>query len=92
MAQSDGAGDVLDGLEHVVVVVPVDGEVDEAQEVREEDGPKGLEGLEGGGGLVGDFELQDHDGDEDGWWDAIAECFEPAFGAWWDLLCEMRGL
>jgi hypothetical protein len=60
-------------LQHVVVVVPVDADVDEAQHVTEEHRPQRRQRRDAG--AVRHFQLQHHDGDQDG--DrAVAESFE----------------
>ena len=60
-------------MKHVVVIVPVDAQVDEAQNVAQEDGNQRRESL--GTRAVRHFQLQHHDGDEDGD-HAITERFE----------------
>src|ERR1017187_3766145 len=70
----DAAADAFGGLEEVVMVVPINADVDEAQDVAEEDGQERFQGGEVGG--VRDFQFQHHDGDDDGE-DAVAEGFEP---------------
>src|ERR1051326_3142014 len=71
------AGDVPRGVEHVVVVVPVDRQHDEAHEVREKRGPHRPQCREVG--AARHFQLEDHDRDEDRD-HAVAERFEPALG------------
>src|SRR5450759_4047207 len=68
------AGDAPGDVQHVMVVVPVDGEVGEAQHVADEHVPQPPQVTE----LVAvrDREPQHHDRDEDGD-DAVAESFEP---------------
>src|SRR5215471_14051796 len=66
--------DFLNRMKHVVVVIPIDTQVDEAQHVAQEDGdhwPQSLEAL-----AMGHLHLQHHDGDEDGD-HAITERFKP---------------
>ena len=70
----DAAADAFGGLEEVVMVVPVDADVDETEDVAEKDGQERFQGGEVGG--VRDFQFQHHDGDDDGE-DAVAEGFEP---------------
>ena len=70
----DAAADAFGGLEEVVMVVPVDADVDETEDVAEEDGQERFQGGEVGG--VRDFQFQHHDGDDDRE-DAVAEGFEP---------------
>jgi hypothetical protein len=64
-------------MKHVVVVVPVDADVEEAEHVAEQDGQDGDEG----GELIafGDVEVNDHDGEDD-CEDTIAEGFEAGLG------------
>src|SRR5258708_5112036 len=64
----------LHGVQHVVVIVPINAHVDEAQHITQEIGDQGLERIRGF--AVRHLELQHHDGDDDGD-DAIAESFEP---------------
>ena len=62
-------------MQHVVVVVPVDADVDKAQYITEEDGDEGNERLECL--ALRHLHFQHHDGDNDGD-DAITEGFETA--------------
>ncbi|HWX27017.1 MAG TPA: hypothetical protein VNZ53_06210 [Steroidobacteraceae bacterium] len=59
----------------MVVIVPIDADVDEAQYVTQEVGDQGCERIDVG--AARHLELQHHDGDDDGD-DAIAEGFESA--------------
>jgi len=72
----DGGGYAVGGVEEVVVVIPVDADVDEAEEVAEEDGKQAGEG--GEVGSAGDLEFEHHDGDDDGE-DTVTEGFEAVF-------------
>src|SRR5919108_3596705 len=61
-------------MQHVVMVVPIDAEVDETQHITQkhrDQWRKGLDAL-----TMRHLQLQHHDGDDDGD-DAIAECFKP---------------
>jgi hypothetical protein len=60
----------------VVVVVPVNANVDEAEEVAEKNWYEGLD--VGPVCAVGDFHFEHHDGDDDGE-DAIGEGFHTVF-------------
>jgi hypothetical protein len=55
--------DALGGVEHVVVVVPVDAQEHIAENVREEDGHNRRQHADRV--AVRDLQVQDHDGDED---------------------------
>jgi hypothetical protein len=72
----DGSGDAGGGVEHVVVVVPVDSDVDEAEDVAEKDRHQRNERLRVG--ALRNFHLQHHDGDDDGD-HSVAECFQASF-------------
>ena len=69
--------DAIDSVKEVMVVVPVDGEHDEAENVAGKNGDDGAESVESG--AVRGFHLQNHDGDDDGE-NAVAEGFETVFG------------
>src|ERR1051325_10040502 len=64
------------GVEHVVMVVPVDSHKDEAEDVAKKSRQPRLE--RGEVGAVRHFEFEHHNGDDDRE-HAIAECFESAF-------------
>src|SRR5918992_1764169 len=66
--------DFLSRMKHVVVVIPIDTQVDEAQNVAQEYGDQGHQRLEAL--AVGHLQLQHHDGDDDGD-HAITERFKP---------------
>ncbi len=70
----DAARDFFGGVEQVMMVVPIDADVDETEDVAEEDGQERFQ--DGEVGRVRDFQSQHHDGDDDRE-DAIAEGFEP---------------
>ena len=59
----DRAADALDQLQHVVVVVPVDADVDEAQHIGQKHRQQRLQ--LGEGSPVRNLELQNHDSDDD---------------------------
>ena len=61
-------------MKHVVVVIPIDTKIDEAQDVAQEYGDQGHQSLDAL--TVGHLQLQHHDGDDDGD-HAIAERFKP---------------
>src|SRR5919108_5461349 len=61
-------------MKHVVVVIPIDAKVDEAQNVAQEYGDQGHQSLDAL--AVGHLHLQHHDGDDDGD-HAITERFKP---------------
>jgi hypothetical protein len=72
----DEAIDPRYGVQQMVMVVPVDGHIDEAQHIAHEARRQRLE--RGPIGAVRDFQLQHHDGDDDSD-DAVAECGQPVF-------------
>src|SRR5450631_3901672 len=80
----DAAGHFVDGVEHVVVVVPVDADVDEAEDVAEHYRQDRLQGGKIAAG--GHFHLQDHDGDDDGQ-HAVAEGFQSVCSHGWSPGC-----
>src|SRR5688572_18142089 len=63
-------------MQHVVMVVPVDADNDEAEDVTDEHRAQRCDRVEIL--AVRHFHLEHHDGDDDGD-DAVAECFQPAF-------------
>ena len=74
-------------MEKVVVVSPIDSDEEEAEEIAEEDGDKWEEF--GPFGTGRHFEVEDHDGDDDGEY-AVAEGFEAVFvhsAFWMSLMC-----
>ena len=70
----NAAADVFGGMEQVVMVVPVDADVDEAQHVAQEHREQRLQ--RGQIGAVRHLQFQHHDGDDDGE-HAVAEGFQP---------------
>src|SRR4051812_46891987 len=62
-------------MQHVMVIVPVDADVDEAQHVAHEDGDQRCQG--GYAVPVRNLQLEHHDGDDDGY-HAIAERLQPS--------------
>ncbi len=70
----DRPAHMLRDMEHVVMIVPVDADIDEAQDVAEEDRQERPECREVA--AERNLHLQDHDGDDDGE-DAVTECFHP---------------
>ncbi len=71
----DAVGDLVEVVDEVVVVDPVDADLDEAEEIDENKGKVEAEGGEAGYLFAGDMELEDHDSDDDGD-DAVGEGFE----------------
>ena len=74
----DGLVSLFGAVDEVVVVDPVDGGEGEGQSVDGEGGEDGTE--PGQTGLVWGFELEHHDGDDDGD-DSVGEGFEAGWGA-----------
>src|SRR5450631_1564114 len=70
------AVDVLNGMQHVMMIVPVDAHVDEADHVAQEYRDERHERRQVG--AMRRLQLQHHDGDDDRD-HAIAECFESPF-------------
>src|SRR5262245_31877287 len=66
--------DLLRGMKHVVVVIPIDTKVDEAQHVAQDYGDQWYQLLDAL--AVGHLDLQHHDGDDNGD-HAITERFKP---------------
>ncbi len=69
--------DAFGGVKQVMMIVPVDGDEDEAENVAEEDRSDGAK--RGQRGALRWLHLEDHDSDDDGE-DAVAEGFEAVFG------------
>jgi hypothetical protein len=69
----------LSGVQQVVMIVPINAEVNKAEDVTEKHGQQRLQG--GESGAMRHFQFQHHDGD-DNCQHAVAECFESAFGHW----------
>jgi hypothetical protein len=67
---------LTDNLKQVVMVVPVNSQIDKTEQVAEEDGKQRLEAVECRR-VEGDFQLEHHDGDQDGH-DAVAKRLQPA--------------
>jgi len=74
----DIAADQLDGVQQVMMVVPVDRDIDKTQQVTKEGRQHRLERAEFD--ALRRFQFQHHDSDDDGK-HAIAECFQPIFFA-----------
>src|SRR5882672_1564221 len=71
------AADVLDDLQQVMMIAPVDAEKNKAQQVTEKDRAHRAERLPTG--VMRHPEFEHHDGDDDRD-HPIAESFKPAFG------------
>ncbi len=69
--------DLFEPVDEVVMVDPVDAGEDEGEQVDDEGGEDGDEA--GEAGFVRDFELEHHDGDDDGD-DAVGEGFQARWG------------
>src|SRR6266550_1979042 len=67
---------VLDHLQQVMMVAPVDAEKDKAKYVTEKHGSDRRQRLPGG--VMRHLQFQNHDGDDDRN-HPITECFQPAF-------------
>ena len=72
----DRAVDPVDHVQHVVMVVPVDADEDEAHQVGQKHGHQRLQRVPPGS--VRHFQLEDHDRDDDRD-HAVAECFKARF-------------
>src|ERR1700675_1762641 len=59
----DATGNMLRRLQEVMMVVPVDADVDEAQDIAEENRKEGLQGRKTGS--LGRLHFQHHNGDDD---------------------------
>src|SRR5882724_1677333 len=70
----NGAIDAPSGLKHVMVVVPINADVNEAEDVAEENGQLRFERRQAGS--FGNFQLEHHNCNDDGD-DAVAEGFKP---------------
>src|SRR5688500_11117998 len=73
----DSSADPLGRVQEVMMIVPIDAKVNEAEDVAEKHGQQRLQG--GERRAVRHFQFQHHDGD-DNRQHAIAERFESAFG------------
>ena len=72
----DSSIDMFHGVKHVVMIVPIDGNIDKAQDISEKNWYEFHESM--CVCTVGDFELQYHDSDDDSD-DSIAKGFEAIF-------------
>src|SRR5580658_813955 len=92
----DWSGNPLGSVQKMVMIVPVDADVDKAQDVAQEDGSRGPERLQRRAGR--NLEVQNHDRDNDceyavaesfktpfvhrgGFWITLG-CFQPSVGQW----------
>src|SRR6185312_561343 len=80
----NGAVHTLGHVEHVMVIVPVDAQVDEAEQIREERGQYRAERAPVG--AVWCAQLEHHDRDDDGD-HGVAEGFEAGSTHWAKLEC-----
>lgn len=71
----DTAVDAFGRFEQMMMVVPIDGDIDEAQQISKKFRHERHE--VGEVGAFGRMEFDDHDGNDNGE-DAVAECFEPS--------------
>ena len=76
IAVEDAGVDLLDAVDEQVVIDPVDAGEGEGEQIDEEDGKDGVEA--GGAALVRNFELEHHDGDDDGE-HAVGEGLKPGW-------------
>ena len=72
----DAAVHTLGGLEHVVMIAPVNADIDEAQGIDQH--MRQHRQQRGQGGFFGDLKFKDHDGDDDRN-HTIGECFRASF-------------
>src|SRR5579872_5079058 len=75
ISPEDRPGNALGSVQEMVVIVPVDADVNEAQDVTQKDRHHGAQGLQRWS--RGHSEIQDHDRNNDGE-DAVAKGFETA--------------
>jgi hypothetical protein len=71
----DAVSDLVEVVDEVVVVDPIDAGLDEAEEIDKDERKVEAEGGEVGYFFAGDMEFENHDGDDDGD-DAVGEGFE----------------
>jgi hypothetical protein len=72
-------GDVVEIVDEVMVVDPVDAGLNEAEEIDGEEWGEGDKAVEVRNFFARDVELEHHDGDDDGD-DSVGEGFEAAWG------------
>ena len=72
-------GDVVEVVDEIVVVDPVDARLDEAEEIDGEQRNEREKAVDVRDFLAGDVELEHHDGDDDGD-DSVGEGFEAVWG------------